>query len=762
MKNWLIFRGLRLLLALGLLAPSPAVLHADETENAEVSGEVKLDKGARLKYAYPMDLNEASGHLFIGGYESHNVILWDLEARAVAREARNIRHPHYMKFHPGQKKLFVLAYDDNSNAILVIYDSSLNELRRVTLGTYAYCLTLSADGSTAYVGLYTKILAVNTEDGTSRDLAAIPDYYFPFSIVHDQKGGRDQLAVLGMGWVYLDNQWVMRSALMTFRPSDGQRTGTLVLGDSLFSYDAAQDGDDLYIANIDANSIHVVDLSKMMIVAQIAGVSCPQRIVIHPTRRRLFVIDNYLDRFHVVDMASRRLVKTIYPGDDPSGIVFDSRGRCYTANYWSSDISVIDTETEEVAERIPLAASSPHSLYLDVLGRRLYISNGSSNGIFVMDPKTGKLIDGLTMPDGAFGGPLRVHGSRLFVVDKWRNGVGVYPTNNSQNAYVASHAEQKFIALPGVGLSGIAEAPGNLLCVPFVKGGRMTLALIDAAGERLRDQIDLGPGVQTGGVAVSFKKHRAYVADYAGGEVVVVDLKTKSVLGTISVERKPNAIAVHPVSDRVYVCNEGARSLAVIEDEPLEVLGYVDVGETPTAVAFAAAKGRVYVLNSGDQTLSVINELTHKVAETVAVGTSGETVLVDPSSDEIYVASPSSGQVVTVRDTYRPSQSLSSDAAAFRMREAYGFPNPARGVNPVLRIDVGLADVVNISIYDVSGRLVHEASLTDGPKILNTRYVYEYTWDVAPAAPGVYVARVEAKKAGQSPLHKVFKLAVIK
>ncbi len=754
----------RLFLSAALALSWPVPSRAGE---AEVADRIRFDSGARLKYAYPLALDEADRRLFIGGYGSHNILALDLEGRAVVNEAAGIRYPHGLKFHPGTGRLYALAYDDSHRALLVIYDRSLREIRRVSIGSDAYSLALSADGATAYVGKFGALVAVDTEDGTVTPLANLTSYYYPFSVAFD--GDRNRVLVVGTGWFYASGAWVLRSAVLEFDLALGALGRTLVLGDDLFSFDAALDRDELWVANLDDNSLSVVDVARWEVLDKVAGVSCPQRLVLHPGRKWVYVIDNYLDRFHVVDRVHRVLVKTIYPGDDPSGLVFDSRGRCYTANYWSHDVAVVDLETEEVLDRIALTAASPHSLFYEPEDRRLYVTNGSSNGIFVMDPASGRVLDTLVMPDGAHGGPLAVLKSlrRLFVADDWRGGVAVYPLDTRGMSYQASHAERKLIPLSGAHPSGIAQAPGNRLCVPFVKGDRLVLGLVNALTETVEAEIDLGPGLQTGGVAVNPDKERAYVADFSGARVIAVDLKEKKVLGSVSVERQPKALAVHPVTGYVYVCQPGSHSLAVVADDPLETLGYVDVGRSPSAVAFSPSKARVYVLNAGDGTLSILNELEHKVVETLPVEGDGQSLILDPSSEEIFLANASGGQVTKVKDKFQLSPRM-NDASPpppeteFRLRQAYAYPNPARGADPVLRAEVGVADAVRFQVFDVSGVLVHEAALSAPPELRAGAYLYEYRWDVSSAAPGVYLVVMQARKAGQPDIRATFKAAVLK
>ncbi|MBI4249320.1 MAG: hypothetical protein HY611_07440 [Elusimicrobia bacterium] len=79
-----------------------------------------------------------------------------------------------------------------------------------------------------------------------------------------------------------------------------------------------------------------------------------------------------------------------------------------------------------------------------------------------------------------------------------------------------------------------------------------------------------------------------------------------------------------------------------------------------------------------------------------------------------------------------------------------------------MHIEAGLADEIQIRIYDVSAQLVHEALLTGAPSVINDKYAYEYAWDVSGVGSGVYYYAVTAQKAGEPDLTAAGKCAVIK
>lgn len=104
--------------------------------------------------------------------------------------------------------------------------------------------------------------------------------------------------------------------------------------------------------------------------------------------------------------------------------------------------------------------------------------------------------------------------------------------------------------------------------------------------------------------------------------------------------------------------------------------------------------------------------------------------------------------------------------ASFRTGEVYAFPNPARhGRKPAIHVEAGIADQVTLRFYDLTGKLVHEARLSDIPKIINDgqgpEYAYEYLWD-QDMPSGSYLCSVRVRKDGHPEWSRLIKLAVIR
>lgn len=108
------------------------------------------------------------------------------------------------------------------------------------------------------------------------------------------------------------------------------------------------------------------------------------------------------------------------------------------------------------------------------------------------------------------------------------------------------------------------------------------------------------------------------------------------------------------------------------------------------------------------------------------------------------------------------AQAPSADAA-FKLGDAFGYPNPAvAGQNPTLHMECGIADSLEVKIYDVSGNLVHQAKVEQQPQVVGGKYAYEYSWDASGAASGVYACVMVARKSGEADIKVTKKLAVVR
>ena len=97
------------------------------------------------------------------------------------------------------------------------------------------------------------------------------------------------------------------------------------------------------------------------------------------------------------------------------------------------------------------------------------------------------------------------------------------------------------------------------------------------------------------------------------------------------------------------------------------------------------------------------------------------------------------------------------NVTAFELGEVYAYPNPAKaGQRPTIYVEAAGADSVEIRLYDLSGRLLQEASLA-GPQ-----EAFTHALDVSKLGSGVYIYVVSARKPGEPVRRATGKVALIK
>ena len=90
--------------------------------------------------------------------------------------------------------------------------------------------------------------------------------------------------------------------------------------------------------------------------------------------------------------------------------------------------------------------------------------------------------------------------------------------------------------------------------------------------------------------------------------------------------------------------------------------------------------------------------------------------------------------------------------------QTYAYPNPSYNENVIFRIHIGLAESLNIEIFDIAGYLIESLSVDISS---SSNYIKEVHWDVSTIDSGIYIARVVAATSSNSE-EKIIKVGVIK
>ncbi len=120
------------------------------------------------------------------------------------------------------------------------------------------------------------------------------------------------------------------------------------------------------------------------------------------------------------------------------------------------------------------------------------------------------------------------------------------------------------------------------------------------------------------GVTIDADGKRAYTANVASNDVSVIDLESRTVVGTVKVGKRPHAVAL--AKGRAFVTDSVMEdTVSVFDVASLEPVARIPVGEYPEGIAASRDGSRVYVANWETNTLSVIDTTTMKVVGDVPV-----------------------------------------------------------------------------------------------------------------------------------------------
>jgi YVTN family beta-propeller protein len=160
---------------------------------------------------------------------------------------------------------------------------------------------------------------------------------------------------------------------------------------------------------------------------------------------------------------------------------------------------------------------------------------------------------------------------------------------------------------------------------------------------------------------------RLYVSDERGGNVVIVDPSSASVIARIPVGKRPRGIQVSPDHKRVYVALSGSPmggpnvdesklpppdrrydGIGVVDIESQKLINTYQSGADPETFALSRDGKTLYVSNEDSGMLSAVDLAKGAVTRTVAVGSEPEGVTVSADDRLVYVACETSNRVFVV------------------------------------------------------------------------------------------------------------------
>ena len=478
-------------------------------------------------------------------------------------------------------------------------------------------------------------------------------------------------------------------------------------------------GKAVYVTLNNTAQVGVIDAATNKLVTRIGVGPNPYNLVFDPVRPLLYVANNQLNTISVIDTTSNTTVDEIrarvaQPNDFNSlqGLAVNPAGtRLFTGNILTATLSVVDLSTRKIVKTVSIGAQAV-GVAVSLDGKTLYTTNRNSNSVHIF--RVSDIEDNAKCPDGGTCAPIE---TKTGVTGAWATNsflysggfpipstpvndafearkslTGGYAVDTSNNTLATSQlAEPNHDGNPpgrslwwtwtapvsgrvtvdtfgsamntvvgvysGSALNALAPAP-NIVRSTINASGIVTGKLdFDAqAGQTYQIAVDGKNGVQGRVVLSVWQPLPAYATSQSDRTVTAFDTVTNTILtvrpsGVMpasSDATSPYGGVVSPDGKRIYLSNYGSGTLSVLDRASTLPLAIIGIGGQPLGIAVSPDSSRVLVGDAASNVVKLIDAQSNTVLQTIAVGMSPAGIVFVPDGTRAYVANYASSSVSVI------------------------------------------------------------------------------------------------------------------
>ena len=291
----------------------------------------------------------ATAQVFVSSEKDHQILVLQADG-APLRTIPVCKRPRHMAWSDGGRRILVACGDSHQLGVVDVEAGRLVDA--VPTGESPEIFDLSPDGKTAYVSIEEEGEFAAYELASKKPLFAVK--------------------------------------------TGGEPEGVLV----------TPDGKLAYVTSEVANAVHVIDLTQRKAVAQIKVGKRPRRFALSPDGGELWVSNELGSSVSIIDTASRVVKHTLafeLPGmrkNDitPVALLMTADGKtAWVGLGRANHVAEVDVATRAV-RRVVLVGKRAWGLALNRDGSRLYVTNGLSDDLSIVDTASGKAVK--TVPAG--------------------------------------------------------------------------------------------------------------------------------------------------------------------------------------------------------------------------------------------------------------------------------------------------------------------------------------------------------------------------
>jgi YVTN family beta-propeller protein len=226
--------------------------------------------------------------------------------------------------------------------------------------------------------------------------------------------------------------YVVKVDISASSPLDARVVRLYQAGSDPEQVDLTGDGKQFIVANEDAGTASIVEVSSGKILTELVAGLEPEGVRTAPDGRYAYVTSEAGNTVSVIDIKGKKVTKAFLVGSRPRDVAFcPKHHKAFVTNEHSSDLSVIDTRKHSVVAEVLLPKGSlPMCAQASPDGERIFVSNGRGNTVSVIDCRRDSVLSTIATGRRTWGLALNTHATKLYAANSLDNTISVIDTKS--------------------------------------------------------------------------------------------------------------------------------------------------------------------------------------------------------------------------------------------------------------------------------------------------------------------------------------------
>ncbi|HEX3142277.1 MAG TPA: PQQ-dependent catabolism-associated beta-propeller protein [Rhizobacter sp.] len=208
-------------------------------------------------------------------------------------------------------------------------------------------------------------------------------------------------------------------------PATGKSLRRIPLGDEPEAFDISPDGKTIYVSNEDEAEASFIDAASGKKLQSIKVGQEPEGVKVSADGKTLYITSEVASLVHVIDVASAKVVKNVKVDKRPRRMAITPDGKeLWVTNELGATVSIISTATHSVIDTVKLEVKgvraqdiTPVGILMSRDGKRAFVALGRANHVAFVDVASRKTTNLVLVGKRAWNLALDKAEARLFVVN---------------------------------------------------------------------------------------------------------------------------------------------------------------------------------------------------------------------------------------------------------------------------------------------------------------------------------------------------------